>query len=49
MGYHPPGPVMMDITGDLLKNELRDGTDYSIKPGGNGFLYKPLLDEFGDD
>jgi len=45
-GYHPL--VCYDgITGDLLKIELRDGTDYS-STGVMDFL-QPLLDEFGDD
>lgn len=43
-GYHPL--VCYDgITGDLLKIELRNGTDYS-STGVTEFL-QPLLDEFG--
>lgn len=45
-GYHPL--VAYDgITGDLLKIQLRDGTDYS-STGVSEFL-QPLLDEFGED
>ncbi len=45
-GYHPL--VCYDgITGDLLKIELRNGTDYS-STGVVNFL-QPLLDEFGTD
>ena len=45
-GYHPL--VCYDgITGDLLKIELRDGTDYS-STGVVEFL-QPLLDEFQTD
>ena len=45
-GYHPL--VCYDgITGDLLKIELRDGTEYS-STGVTDFL-QPLLDEFGTD
>jgi len=45
-GYHPL--VCYDgITGDLLKIELRNGTDYS-STGVMEFL-QPLLDEFGTD
>lgn len=45
-GYHPL--VCYDgITRDLLKIELRDGTDYS-STGVVDFL-QPLLDEFGTD
>ena len=45
-GYHPL--VCYDgITGDLLKIQLRNGTDYS-STGVMDFL-QPLLDEFGND
>ena len=45
-GYHPL--VCYDgITGDLLKIQLRNGTDYS-STGVMDFL-QPLLDEFGSD
>lgn len=45
-GYHPL--VCYDgITGDLLKIQLRDGSDYS-STGVEEFL-QPLLDEFQDD
>ena len=45
-GYHPL--VCYDgITGDLLKIQLRNGTDYS-STGVIDFL-QPLLDEFGND
>ena len=45
-GYHPL--VCYDgITGDLLKIQLRNGTDYS-STGVTDFL-QPLLDEFGND
>lgn len=45
-GYHPL--VAYDgITGDLLKIQFRDGTDYS-STGVLEFL-QPLLDEFGED
>ena len=45
-GYHPL--VCYDgVTGDLLKIELRNGTDYS-STGVMDFL-QPLLDEFGND
>ncbi len=45
-GYHPL--VYYDgITGDLLKIQLRNGTDYS-STGVMDFL-QPLLDEFGND
>ena len=45
-GYHPL--VCYDgITGELLKIQLRNGTDYS-STGVMNFL-QPLLDEFGND
>ena len=45
-GYHPL--VCYDgFTGDLLKIQLRNGTDYS-STGVTDFL-QPLLDEFGND
>lgn len=45
-GYHPL--VCYDgITGELLKIQLRNGTDYS-STGVMDFL-QPLLDEFGND
>ena len=45
-GYHPL-VCYDDITGNLLKNQLRDGTQYSC-PGVVDFL-QPILDEYLND
>lgn len=45
VGYHP-FLCFNGINGDLLKAELRDGTDYCSK--GSGEFMRPLLKEFRD-
>ena len=45
VGYHP-FLCFNGLNGDLLKAELRDGTDYCSK--GSGAFMRPLLQEFHD-